>query len=132
MPKEDLGAERTGVILEWVKTEFQSQQGLIGFAAQIQPDADDTAKGIICLNSFGDPTSSDRLVGCFGQGEWFKTYSQERNVSISTNCNAVMALLSDKEGVMSHSTVIANTVRQLCDQWLASATIKDKWVRHSR
>ncbi|KAL4876598.1 hypothetical protein BJY04DRAFT_222930 [Aspergillus karnatakaensis] len=79
MGMEDFRAARTSVILDLLKKEFQSQQGLVGFASKIQPDADDTAKGITCLNTLSGPASSARLVEYFGQGEWFKTYSQERN-----------------------------------------------------
>ncbi|PWY69651.1 hypothetical protein BO94DRAFT_628480 [Aspergillus sclerotioniger CBS 115572] len=113
--------------LNMIKDEFHAQLGLMGFAPQIQPDADDTAKGITCLNMLGVPASASGLVKSFGQGKWFKTYSEERNSSISTNCNALVALLSDNIHIQFYSPVIAKVTRHLCETWFQSISIQDKW-----
>ena len=101
----------------------------------MEPDADDTAKGITALSLLGTEITRDPLVMKFGSGEWFKTYSHERNVSFSTNCNVLMALVSslaDKTSRKKYYALIEKIVTILANTWLEKPNcIRDKWVSHA-
>jgi hypothetical protein len=67
------------------------------------------------------------LVTAFSQPNYFLTYKHERNASISTNCNVLMALL--KERPICHTGEIVKIVRYLCERWWTSGrSVADKWV----
>ncbi|RHZ53907.1 uncharacterized protein CDV56_101521 [Aspergillus thermomutatus] len=122
-----LGKGKLEIFRKILEDEIHAHQGLIGFAPQIQPDADDTAKAITCLNLLGADVSVSALVDNFNHGECFKTYPQERNSSISTNCNVLMALLSNPTNIANHSAVITKVTRYLCKKWFTTQIITDKW-----
>ena len=92
----------------------------------IPADADDTAKVVLALNLLGFPTSPERLIADFENSTHFRTFKQESNASLSTNCNVLDALLhSPNPGRYVKS--ISKAAEYLCDAWY-SGQIKDKWV----
>lgn len=55
----------------------------------------------------------------------FKTYQMERNPSISSNCNALLALIHSS-AIKEYSILIHDVARYLLTAW-ASHNISDKW-----
>ncbi|KAL8820701.1 MAG: hypothetical protein Q9223_001124 [Gallowayella weberi] len=140
--------ERFGVILQ---DAFDTGRGLVGFgemcqvqkgrptetdingitlAHNIDPDVDDTSKGIQLLNKIGIATSATAMVKYFEASDHFRTYCAERNASFSANCNALGALLS-ADTPMQHSLQIEKVVRFLCDSLWDDIARVDKWVNRS-
>ena len=72
--------------LIYTERRWSSAPGLLA-------DADDTAKTIIALSYLGREVRPDRLISEFDNGSFFFTYKGERNPSVSTNCNVLLALL---------------------------------------
>ena len=97
----------------------------VGFAPGILADADDTSKTLQVLAITGHPTSATNLISTFYNGSYFRTYCSERNSSVSTNCNALKAILLAND-MVQYTTEIASIVVYLCDSW-QSGHIKDKW-----
>lgn len=97
-------------------------------APSLEPDADDTAKGITTLNLLGVPSSGTRLIEEYSNGEHFKTYKFERDASLTTNCNALSTLcLSPDAG--QHCFEIEMAMKFLRKMWWQdSKWIRDKWV----
>ncbi|KAM0170468.1 hypothetical protein ACHAPC_011173 [Botrytis cinerea] len=107
---------------------FSSGAGLIGFAPLFEPDADDTAKGIVALDLLGKEIDKNMLVDRFGQGEWFKTYRSERDASFSTNCNVLKALTCSISSTDKYRAQIEKVMAFLCHFWLNKPTAsRDKW-----
>ncbi|KAK6601227.1 hypothetical protein H4I96_06568 [Botrytis cinerea] len=107
---------------------FSSGAGLIGFAPLFEPDADDTAKGIVALDLLGKEIDKNMLVDRFGQGEWFKTYRSERDASFSTNCNVLKALTCSISSTDKYKAQIEKVMAFLCHFWLNKPTAsRDKW-----
>lgn len=92
-----------------------------------EPDVDDSAKTITSLTQLGQPLSPQKLVEVFEAPTHFRTYSGERDPSLSANCNALIALLHSDPA--SYSSQILKITRFLSDYWWKSdGKIKDKWV----
>jgi hypothetical protein len=92
-------------------------------------DADDTAFGLTTLNLIGKSVLADRLVQEFEALDHFKTYSMERNPSLSANCNVLNALLHTPEPE-KYMKQIEKCISFLCNQWwISDGKIEDKWVR---
>ena len=92
-------------------------------------DADDTAFGLTTLNLIGKSVLADRLVQEFEASDHFKTYSMERNPSLSANCNVLNALLHTPEPE-KYIKQIEKCTSFLCNQWwISDGKIEDKWVR---
>ena len=124
---ETLGVDQVGQIGQILASALEAEHGLIGFAPFVVPDADDTSKATLVLNLLGRTTSIKNLLDTFQAENHFKTYSTERNVSFSTNCNVLIALLHMKN-VPSYVSHIEKVTRFLCSAWWDStAGIKDKW-----
>ncbi|KAL9610459.1 MAG: hypothetical protein Q9167_004832 [Letrouitia subvulpina] len=116
-------------ITDILKISFDSNEGLIGFAPCVFPDADDTAKGLVAMKLLGHEISCDKLVESFEGAEHFKTYSFERNPSLTTNCNVLSALLYSSNELRNRASQIAKIIKFLCRYWCQSdGDILDKWV----
>jgi hypothetical protein len=80
------------------------------------------------LNLLGFPTGADALIKEFEAPTHFRTYSLERNPSLSANCNVLNALLH----VPNPDTCISQIekcTRFLCEQWWnIIGRLEDKWV----
>ncbi|GKZ30056.1 hypothetical protein AbraIFM66950_007577 [Aspergillus brasiliensis] len=80
-------------IAQYLKHVYDRQKGVLGWAPTLIADADDTARGILTLNLVGYPALPEQLITQFKNDDHFRTYPQERDPSISTNCNVLAALL---------------------------------------
>lgn len=117
---------------------FGTRPGLYSFAPYqtltdhvapgFEPDADDTAKGILSLGMLGSCIGAENMLRSFEAENHFRTYPGERDPSFSANCNVLIALLHQSD-VSRYSTQISKAVKFLCTYWWDSdARIKDKWV----
>jgi hypothetical protein len=78
----------------------------------------------------GVDMSADAMVKEFETSTHFKTYAGERDPSLSANCNALLALVHQKE-LLEYSTQIQKVTKFLCDYWWdADGAVQDKWVCH--
>lgn len=76
----------------------------------------------------GQHVSADAMVDEFDTPTHFKTFAGERDPSLSANCNALLALVHQKD-MLSYSTQIQKAAKFLCDHWWnADGSVKDKWV----
>ena len=98
-----------------------------GLAPNLLPDADDTAKTVMCLNMLGRPVSPAAMIATFQCDNHFKTYVSERTSSLSANCNVLNALLH-AASPGTYSKEILKAAQFLCDSWY-NGPVKDKWVR---
>ncbi|PQE15285.1 ent-kaurene synthase protein [Rutstroemia sp. NJR-2017a BVV2] len=97
----------------------------IYIAPFLQPDADDTAKGILCLNLLKRPTRPDRMIPKFSTGDHFKTFFTEQSPSFSANCNVLNMLihLPNPDEYVQPILEAANFVAKC---W-TEGNVKDKW-----
>lgn len=106
------------------------EQAYSAIAPGIEPDLDDSAKSSIIFSLFGRPGFTSRIVEHFDSFKWLKTYSQERNASVSANCNALLSIVLDSEKYQSKEIAIEKVTNFICDSyWSASGSLDDKWVR---
>ena len=97
-------------------------------APSVLSDPDDTGKAIYTLNLLGRQTNPCQMIDQFKTSDGhFQTYAGERNVSFSSNCNALNALLHAPD-VEIYATEIISTTKSLCDLWWRGE-VDDKWVR---
>ncbi|RDL34572.1 uncharacterized protein BP5553_07700 [Venustampulla echinocandica] len=122
---DELGVYNVKRLSGIIEKEFQDRNGIVGFAPQLIPDADDTAKTILTLNLLGRPTSPDGMIANFEATSHFRTYPGERNASFSANCNVLNALLH-VENPGQYTKQISKTTIFLCKSWMAG-NITDKW-----
>ncbi|PYI10684.1 hypothetical protein BO78DRAFT_414321 [Aspergillus sclerotiicarbonarius CBS 121057] len=101
------------------------QNGLVGFAPGILPDADDTARVLMTVEFLGTETDSGAMVQGFRSATCFKTYDFERNPSFSANCNVLLALVSSSTA-QHHVLEIRATVDYLLGLWRTD-NVSDKW-----
>lgn len=70
------------------------------------------------------------MVDQFDGAKSLKTYSDERNPSVSANCNALLSLVLDSEDYQSKNAVIEKVTSFICGCWKgANGFLDDKWVR---
>jgi hypothetical protein len=101
---------------------------IVSIAPHFEYDVDDTARSIYSLNMLGLHMSVDTMVKEFETSTHFKTYAGERDPSFSANCNALLALVHQKD-VLSYSTQIHKATKFLCNHWWdADRAVKDKWA----
>ncbi|PYH87533.1 terpene synthase family protein [Aspergillus ellipticus CBS 707.79] len=91
------GQQSLEVIAQYLKGVYERQNGLFGWVPTLIADADDTARSILTLNLVGYPAQPEQLIAQFRNGDHFRTYPQERDPSISTNCNVLAAMLHTGE-----------------------------------
>jgi hypothetical protein len=90
-------------------------------------DADDTAFAITTLNLLGRPTQADALIKEFEAPTHFRTYSLERNPSLSANCNVLNGLLH-VPNPNNNIQQVEKCARFLCEEWWqADGPLEDKW-----
>lgn len=122
---DDLGKDQVSVIIDTLEQEFVKGDGCLGFASGFLPDADDTAKSILCLSHAKRHVSPEALIQTFDAGKCFKTYAMERNPSVSANCNVLNALLHLPQ-VENYSQQIANIILFTHRAW-EDGSLRDKW-----
>ncbi|KAK2036119.1 ent-kaurene synthase [Colletotrichum somersetense] len=109
-----------------ISQSFQ-ENGTIGFSPGVEADVDDTAKGLVCLNTLSQGVPVNGLIKAFERETHFQTYPNERNPSFSANCNVLLALLCQAD-VSSFSAQILKTVQFLSKIWWdTDGPIRDKW-----
>ena len=92
------------------------------------PDADDTSRSIYIRNLLGKPTTAERLVEIFEGPDHFLTYMMERHPSVTTNCNALTAILESPDST-SYAPQIEKLVKYICASWCSPDLVfADKWV----
>ncbi|ORY03146.1 hypothetical protein BCR34DRAFT_492590 [Clohesyomyces aquaticus] len=105
-----------------------SSTSLIGFAPGIEPDLDDSAKASIVMSLSGTLGFSEAIINNFNSSRCLKTYSGERDPSVSANCNALMSILVDQAEYEGKVAIIEKIVTFICASWVeAKGTINDKW-----
>lgn len=98
-------------------------------APGIEPDLDDSAKSSIIFSLFGRPGFTSSIVGHFDSSKCLRTYSAERNPSVSANCNALLSIVLDAEDYPSKTAAIEKVVNFVCESWWsACGSLDDKWV----
>lgn len=98
-------------------------------APGFEPDLDDSAKAIVAFNLSGRPANPKGLIEVFETRTHFRVYPGERDPSFSANCNALSALLCQRD-LSSYSTQITKLVNFLCNHmWHSNDEIRYKWVR---
>ncbi|KAJ5727077.1 terpenoid cyclases/Protein prenyltransferase [Penicillium malachiteum] len=101
------------------------QNGLIGWAPGIMPDADDTARVLMTIGFLGGQADLMPMVTKFRSDPCFKTYEMERNPSLSANCNILLALASS-ENAKDHMDDIRTVMKYLNTIW-RQGDLRDKW-----
>ncbi len=144
---DDLGLKSLDIVTDFLQRQLAAQNGIVGFgkrnspvceprvslnasveiAPKMLPDADDTAKTVLCLNMLGRPVSPILMITTFQSENHFKTYDAERTASLSTNCNVLNALLHTASP-STYLREISDAAHFLCDSW-SNGLVKDKWVR---
>ncbi|KAF3480656.1 ent-kaurene synthase [Arthroderma uncinatum] len=123
----DIGEEQAQRAATFLKSAVEEQGGLLGFACNLEADADDTAKALLALSILGHHTSPAGLLKEFECETHFRTYRGERNASFSANCNVLLALLSQPDPSV-YTSQIEKATKFLCNTWWESDTfIEDKW-----
>lgn len=84
---------------------FEAQSGLVGFTPGVLEDADDTARSLMALRCLGKSQSARRLIEMFQTADYFRTYRQEGSPSFSANCNVLLALLGEAEGLLHQENI---------------------------
>ncbi|KAI5860764.1 Copalyl diphosphate synthase [Durotheca rogersii] len=123
----DLESPQLNTVTQILRRAFDEGGGVIGFASHLGADVDDTAKGIIVLNSLGYSISPQKMIDIFATNDHFRTYPSERDPSFSANCNVLSALVHLPD-VTLHSKQVLKAVAFLCNYWWAcDGRVKDKW-----
>ncbi|KAF1962415.1 hypothetical protein CC80DRAFT_160637 [Byssothecium circinans] len=123
----ELGCIATEEMVSMLRCALTTNNGILGFAPSLPPDADDTAQCIVCLRRLGRTASPDAMIKCFESTTHFRTYFSERNPSFTANCNVLSALLAQTD-VSRYSDQIFDIVGFLCDYWWENdGYIMDKW-----
>lgn len=107
-------------------------RGLTVTAPSLDPDADDTSKGILALallrNTDYEMIPLDRVIAMFETDTHFRTYPGERDPSYSANCHVLLAILHHPYKGF-YAKQIRKVAQFLCDRWwTADGAIRDKWV----
>ncbi|CAF1415613.1 unnamed protein product [Adineta steineri] len=114
-------------IKDILKRILTAQNGLVGFAEGVLPDADGTAKTLAALYYLGDQFSVEPLIKKFEIKTHFLCYEHERNPSISANSNILITLLHASMPER-YTSQIVKALTFLCDTWWTSkGMLADKW-----
>ncbi|CAG8953632.1 hypothetical protein HYFRA_00010091 [Hymenoscyphus fraxineus] len=114
-------------LLNILEISRQCSEGLVGFAPGIEPDLDDSSKASIIFSALGKPGFTASIVEHFDSPECLKTYQEERNPSLSANCNALLAILLDSTTYPSKQVTIEKLVKYICLKSQQSDSLEDKW-----
>ncbi|KAF7904155.1 hypothetical protein EAF00_001489 [Botryotinia globosa] len=114
------------ILSEFLKKEFQVQEGIVGFAPLVLADANDTAKTIDTLNLLGDLVRPDKMISTYETATHFQTYGSERTASFSANCNVLSALLNVRDP-SCYIKQIGKAASFLYKAW-SLGKVQDKWV----
>ncbi len=125
----DLGVKTLGKAVTYLEDYLRIESGVTGSAPHVESDADNTARAISALRLLGQPTSQHSLIIQYGTRQYFKTNTQDRFPSFSTNCHALKALLDSLPGDSEQMSQIEKTVKFLCNcWWTTTGPIEDESV----
>ncbi|KAI0470312.1 terpene synthase family protein [Xylaria cf. heliscus] len=127
----DLKCTELDSLVQVLDEAFLKHGGVIGFAAELDPDTDDTAKAILARNllsrNYSEVPSLDQMICTFEAETHFRTYSSERDPSFSANCNVLQTLVRHPQRDL-YSDQIQKATRFLCDKWWCTdGFLQDKW-----
>ncbi|KAL8723334.1 MAG: hypothetical protein Q9181_007307 [Wetmoreana brouardii] len=91
---EELGMNEVDRISEVIGTSLERGGGLLGFAPEVVPDADDTSKAITILQFLGKPAPVEPMIKESETFDHFQTYRFEKDPSFTVNCNVLACLLA--------------------------------------
>ena len=129
--RERLDQHTLSRIGEILRSALTAEKGIIGFAPNIGPDADDSAKAITALQYIGKPFPLDALLKAFELPTHFQCFQFERNPSLSVNCNVFIALLKYPEPVKYSSQILKVATFIAQEYWTTDGIMQDKWVNIS-
>ncbi|KID93257.1 Ent-kaurene synthase, fungal, partial [Metarhizium majus ARSEF 297] len=122
---EALGKQNILKLASFLEGELQNNGGITGFARDVLPDADDTARSIQSLNLLGRRIRCEPMIEAFKGADCFKTYGVETSESFSANCNILITMLwADKPSQYVEYIFMALTF--LFKAW-KRAKWDDKW-----
>ncbi|KAL4744449.1 hypothetical protein BDW72DRAFT_209005 [Aspergillus terricola var. indicus] len=124
---EDIGAEEVDRIIQVIRESLTD--GVTGATHAFFPDADDTARALMILNSIGCITSPAGMIQRFEGDDCFLTFDDtlpNRVASVSVNGNVLGALLRSPEPDI-FAAQIEKVARFLCAQWRQQETLHDHW-----
>ena len=126
---QDLGAQALDNAAGFLHDCLQLESGVTGFAPYVEPDADNTAQAISTLCLLGRSFSPEGLINRYETRENFKTYTQDRNPSLRTNCHVLQSLLDLLPGNNQQMPQIEKCVRFICSLWwTTNGQIEDQLV----
>ncbi|KAF7362455.1 Ent-kaurene synthase [Mycena venus] len=101
--------------------------GITGASMYGGPDADDTAKAITALRYIGKPFPLDALFPAFELPTHFQCFPFERNPSLSTNCDVLIALLAYPQPAEYSSQILKVATFIIQEYWTTEGVVRDKW-----
>ncbi|KAI1657167.1 hypothetical protein F4813DRAFT_396661 [Daldinia decipiens] len=123
---QDLGVDSVYYITNFLETQLRNGSGITGFAPDILPDTDDTAKAILTLSLLKRPASCEDMIKTFESQTHFKTYSYESTASFSANCNVLNAIIRSTNPSL-HLPQVNKSLNFLCQTWY-EGKLSDKWM----
>ncbi|KAF5345036.1 hypothetical protein D9758_010408 [Tetrapyrgos nigripes] len=106
---------------------LSAENGIVGFAPNVTPDADDTSKALTTLLHIGTPFPLDDMLDAFELPTHFQCYQHERNPSVTVNCNVLMALLHHSDPGKYSKQIMKTTEFVLKEYWNTKVLVQDKW-----
>lgn len=101
-------------------------------APGVPPDADDSAKCVLAIKALGGSALTQGLVFNFEGPQHFRTYQHERTASLTTNCNVLLALLSNPDEIGAIVPTIEKVAAYIVSCWFRNPEgMRDKWVNYS-
>ncbi|THU98666.1 hypothetical protein K435DRAFT_837980 [Dendrothele bispora CBS 962.96] len=104
-----------------------SENGIIGFAPNVTPDADDTSKALATLLHIGNPFPLDNMIEAFEVSTHFQCYQHERNPSVTVNCNVLMTLLHYPDPNKYSKQILKASEFVINEYWNSNRVVEDKW-----
>lgn len=124
-----LGAQALDNAAGFLYDCLQLESGVTGFAPYVESDAINTAQAISTLCLLGRTVSPQGLINRYETCENFKTYTQDRNPSFSTNCHVLQSLLDLLPGNNNHMPQIEKCIGFICSLWwTTNGRIEDQSV----
>ena len=114
---QGLGAQALDNAAGFLHDCLQLESGVTGFAPYVEPDADNTAQTISTLCLLGRSVSPQELINRYETREHFKTYTEDRDPSFSTNCHVLQSLLHLLPSNTQLVPRIEKCVRFICSAW---------------
>ncbi|KAI0436666.1 Copalyl diphosphate synthase [Xylaria telfairii] len=124
----DLECSELHTVTQVLRNAFERGDGVVGFAQNLEADLDNTAQGILSMAFLGRPVKVEKMIQRFEVEGHFRTYSTDPVPSLSANCHALRAILSQSD-IFPYNAHIKKAVKFICDFWWNSdaGVVEDKW-----